>query len=100
VFFFVGPVFGFRLTGVGVYDHCDTHSDSYTSNFGSRYINDTGLCGKTLFAGSEHFIMKEIEVFETRDATILPYKRIRFAYPKSAFRNKISLVAPALFFPV
>jgi hypothetical protein len=31
------------------------------------YANGTGLDGETLFAGSRHFTVKEIEVFEITD---------------------------------
>jgi hypothetical protein len=42
------------------------NSKSNTS-LGNTYTNDTGLDGKTVFTGSEHFHVSEIEVFEIAD---------------------------------
>jgi hypothetical protein len=52
---------------IAVSDNCNANTDSYTSNFGLSYANDTGRDGKTFFTGSEDFIVKEIEVFEITD---------------------------------
>jgi hypothetical protein len=49
---------------ISVWDNCNGDPDSYTSDFGGVYTNDTGLAGKTFFTGSQHFQVKEIEVFE------------------------------------
>jgi hypothetical protein len=42
-------------------------TDSYTELFGCNYTNDTGVKGKTVLTGSEHFTVKEIEVFDITD---------------------------------
>jgi hypothetical protein len=47
--------------------NCNRNTSSYTKFFGystGRYLNDTGLEGKTFFTGSEYFQVKEVEVFE------------------------------------
>jgi hypothetical protein len=59
-----GPYF---YGGIGVSDNCDAHSSSFTQHFGSSYANDTGQDGRTFFAGSGTFTVKEIEVFEITD---------------------------------
>jgi hypothetical protein len=57
------PVFrDIRVSNLG-----NTNSRSYTSAFGDSYANDTGLDGKPFFTGSQHFTVKEIEVFEITD---------------------------------
>jgi hypothetical protein len=63
-----GPVF----YDIGVYDNCNATTrswtfnfgESYTFRFGEKYTNNTGLDGKTFFTGSQHFQVKELEVFE------------------------------------
>jgi hypothetical protein len=50
-----------------VFNHCHQKSDSWTENFGTHYINDTGLDGKRFFTNSRHFKVKKIEVFEITD---------------------------------
>jgi hypothetical protein len=51
---------------IAVSDNCnaDTLSSTY---LGLSYANDTGQNGPTLFTGSPHFTVKEIEVFEITD---------------------------------
>jgi hypothetical protein len=44
-------------------NYCNTNTRSFTS-LGDSYTNATGLEGKRVFTGSEHFQVKEIEVFE------------------------------------
>jgi hypothetical protein len=56
-----GPYF---YGGSAVANDCNANTDSWTVNFGDSYANDTGLYGKTFFTGSEHFTVKEIEVFK------------------------------------
>jgi hypothetical protein len=58
-----GPSF----VDITVFDNNNANTDSYTRYFGSAYTNDTGLRGPTFFTGSEHFKLKEIEVFEVTD---------------------------------
>jgi hypothetical protein len=55
-----GPSF----VDICVADKCNENMNSYTSNFGNGYANDTGLDGKSFFTGSRDFQVKEIEVFE------------------------------------
>jgi hypothetical protein len=55
-----GPCFG---RDIYVSGNCNTDTDSFTS-LSSAYTNDTGLDNTTVFAGSEHVHVKEIEVFE------------------------------------
>jgi hypothetical protein len=55
-----GPFFG---DDIGVSNECNTNTESDT-HLGRAYTNDTGLDGETFFTGSEHFKVKEIEVFE------------------------------------
>jgi hypothetical protein len=43
-----------------------------TAAFGSTYVNDTGLVGETVLAGSPRFTVKEIEIFEIDDSPHLP----------------------------
>jgi hypothetical protein len=62
-----GPCFGDDVCDICVSDHCNAHTDSYSYGFGKICANDTGLNGGTFFAGSEHFQVKEIEVFEITD---------------------------------
>jgi hypothetical protein len=60
-----GPVFGNGHT-LSVWDQCHTSNSSY-SNFGSAYPNDTGIAGNQVLAGTQHFTVEEIEVFEVVD---------------------------------
>jgi hypothetical protein len=55
-----GPCF----YGLGVCGDCNTHSRNYVLNWGGCYINDTQLKPNLFFTGSEHFQVKEIEIFE------------------------------------
>jgi hypothetical protein len=54
--------------GMGYLDSAnpDANTRSYT-DLDQAYTNGTGLVGKTVFTGSEHFRVKEIEVFEITD---------------------------------
>jgi hypothetical protein len=58
------PGNGPHFCDVAIFDNCNANTDSSTSGFGVTYTNNTGLNGKTVFTGSEHFQVKEIEVFE------------------------------------
>jgi hypothetical protein len=60
-----GPCFGASLFAcdLAVSDNCNANMRS-GAGVGIAYINDTGLDGKTVFTGSYHFQVKEIEVFE------------------------------------
>jgi hypothetical protein len=60
-----GPVFG-HGADISVSDGCNANTHSYT-NLGFAYANDTGLDGKKVFANSQYFKVKEIEVFEIAD---------------------------------
>jgi hypothetical protein len=55
-----GPCLGSDLV---VLNSCDTNTHSSTF-LGSSYINDTRLDGRVVLTDSEHFQVKEIEVFE------------------------------------
>jgi hypothetical protein len=57
-----GPSFG-RGRDVFICDKCNTNTQSYTA-LGYSYTNDTRLSGYTVFTGSQHFQVEEIEVFE------------------------------------
>jgi hypothetical protein len=59
--------YGPHFQDIVVYDNSNANTDSYTYQFGDTYTNDTGLDGNTFFTGSEHFQVKEIEVFEITD---------------------------------
>jgi hypothetical protein len=54
------PVFGGAIAVLG---DCNANTRSVTW-LGGAYTNDTGLDGTTVFTGSFHFQVKEIEVFE------------------------------------
>jgi hypothetical protein len=62
-----GPCFGCYDCDIFVSDHCNANTHSHSFGFGRTYANDTGLNGRTFFSGSEHFRVKEIEVFEITD---------------------------------
>jgi hypothetical protein len=47
-------------------DHCNSQNGSYTQ-LGDSYRNDTVFDGKTIFAGSRYFQVREIEVFHITD---------------------------------
>jgi hypothetical protein len=55
-----GPSFGYD---VGVSDNCSANTNNWIY-LGNNYINDTGREARLVFTGSEHFQVKEIEVFE------------------------------------
>jgi hypothetical protein len=61
-----GGFYGGTLHDMLVSGNCDTNTRSFTE-LGGTYANDIGLDGKTVFTGSEHFKVKEIEVFEITD---------------------------------
>jgi hypothetical protein len=54
---------GPNFTDIQVSDECNLDKNSYASNFGSCYTNDTGLDGKKFFTASQYFRVSEIEVF-------------------------------------
>jgi hypothetical protein len=64
-----GPIFG---GGHDIYvsDNCAANVSSHAAHFGHTYANDTGVAPRDsngysmFFAGSSHFQVKEIEVFE------------------------------------
>jgi uncharacterized coiled-coil protein SlyX len=56
-----GPCFGYDIW-VTNNSNANSGSDSFT--FGAYYVNDTGLNERTFFTGTDHFTVKEIEVFE------------------------------------
>jgi hypothetical protein len=59
---------------IGLSDHCNANTDSYTFGFSCCYINDTGLDGQTFFTGSRKLRIKEVEAFTITDSTALPRK--------------------------
>jgi hypothetical protein len=65
------PRWGPFFCDIGVSDHCNTHRDNFSS-LGEAYANDTDLDGDVVLTGSNHFRVKEIEVFEITDSTTLP----------------------------
>jgi hypothetical protein len=69
-----GSGFGWRGCDIFVSDNCNTNTNSYTAYFGTSYVNNTGLNGRTFFTGSDQFQVKEIEVFEIRNQTTFPHK--------------------------
>jgi hypothetical protein len=88
-----GPSFGdsdIAIPGQGSANTC----------FGNTYANDTGLDGKTLFAGSADFKVKEIEVFEITDVDQppgAPQPSRPQAPPAPGFDSVIVPGVPALF---
>jgi hypothetical protein len=58
----LGPSF----SDIVVSNQCNHNSESGTF-LGRSYTNDTALSGKYLFTDSDHFTVKEIEVFEIAD---------------------------------
>jgi hypothetical protein len=60
-----GPHFGHGEIVVGS-GNCNANTYSGTS-LGYAYANDTALDGRTVFTGSFHFTVKEIEVFDIAD---------------------------------
>jgi hypothetical protein len=56
-----GPVFG-RGYDIYIADVSNINATS-GSIIGSGYVNDTGVPGQEVFAGEQHFTVKEIEVF-------------------------------------
>jgi hypothetical protein len=66
--FKTGPRFGGgSYCDICVLNNCNVTVHNHTSNFGSSYINDTGLDRKIVLTGAEYFQVKEIEVFEIAD---------------------------------
>jgi hypothetical protein len=57
-----GPTFG---NGFDLYvcDQCQS-SNNNCSNFGTGYVNDTGIDGRQVLAGAYNFTVEEIEVFQ------------------------------------
>jgi hypothetical protein len=51
------------MPGIGISNNCNSGITSVIEN-GIIYANDTGVDRKLLFTGSDHFQVKEIEVFE------------------------------------
>jgi hypothetical protein len=58
---------GPHFLDLGISDHCNVNSASFADFSRGSYRNDTGQEGKVLFAGSAHFTVHEIEVFEMRE---------------------------------
>jgi hypothetical protein len=56
-----GPTF---CGGLVVATNCGATNDSYSWCFGTGYVNDTGVDGRTFLTASTNFTVKEIEVFE------------------------------------
>jgi hypothetical protein len=62
-----GPIFGYGSPDLCVFSASGGQSSNATTGFGTSYVNDTGLPGRTFFTGSEKFDVREIEVFEVKD---------------------------------
>jgi hypothetical protein len=60
-----GPAFG-GPCDIAVSGNCNANTKSYTC-LGYTYTNDTGLDNNVVFAGSQNFQVREIEVFEITD---------------------------------
>jgi hypothetical protein len=45
-----------------VANECNANTSSST-NFGTAYVNDTGIAGNQVFTGEQYFTVQEIEVF-------------------------------------
>jgi hypothetical protein len=61
-----GPAYGPTFGGghdIYICPQCSTSNQNY-ANFGHSYENGTGLDGTTFLAGSYHFTVQELEVFE------------------------------------
>jgi hypothetical protein len=54
---------GPHFCDMSISNNCNENTKSFTT-LGNWYVNDTGVDGNVLFAGSEHFKVEEIEVFE------------------------------------
>jgi hypothetical protein len=54
---------GPNFCDIGVSGDCNANARSFAGSFGRSYANWTGVSGKTFFAGSSHFIVRDIEVF-------------------------------------
>jgi hypothetical protein len=52
--------------GIGIWNYCNTNSQSHNSGFtdSGSFANDSGCDGKTLFTGSETYLVQELEIFE------------------------------------
>jgi hypothetical protein len=62
---------GPHFRDIRISNNCNARARS-GSYVGWSYANYTGVDGNTVLAGSEHFRVKEIEVFEIADQTALP----------------------------
>jgi hypothetical protein len=62
-----GPPFGCYRCDICFSNHCNARIGSHSWDLGQTSANDTGLDGRTFFAGSESFQVKESEVFEIRN---------------------------------
>jgi hypothetical protein len=58
-----GPRFGGTWADLYIADGGNTDAKSYAS-FGTSYLNDTGVDGRTFFTRGDKFTLREIEVFE------------------------------------
>jgi hypothetical protein len=84
---------GPRFCDIGVSDDCNANSRSYSS-LGGSYAN-----GWTVLTGANHFIVKEIEVFEITDESALPNparlpRKSRFARNPKKVANRLFDSAP------
>lgn len=61
---------------IGLSGNCTEDTESCADSFGATYTNDTEFGGdpfrSTFFTDSEHFKVKEVEVFKITDGTNLP----------------------------
>jgi hypothetical protein len=63
-----GPCFGADHWGdLSIYDRCGGNNTSHTRGFGATYNNTSQMDGRTFFTGTEHFMVREIEVFVITD---------------------------------
>jgi hypothetical protein len=87
----LGPGFG----DITVQDNCNTNADSWTGRLGSTYTNDTGLDEEIFFTGSNHFQVKEVEVFEISGSYAL--KAWTLGVPSRKVESRAFWDFPAIF---
>jgi hypothetical protein len=80
---------------MSVEDDCTTNADRVTGKFGSTYTNDTGLDEEIFFTGSQHFQVKEIEVFEISGSQAL--KGWTLGVPSRQLESRVFWDFPAIF---
>jgi lambda repressor-like predicted transcriptional regulator len=87
-----GPCFGCHFADLLLHDDCDAKLCSRTS-LGLTYTNDTGLDGSIVFADSQAFQVKEIEVFKITDETARQTKRDHMRLRNDQKSKTITMIA-------